>query len=461
MTDHLPFPVRLSRLAALLLCAPLVLGGTAMAQTLRPSTQLHSVRPVAPAGPQTADYIVALVNSEPITNHEVRQRMLRVEQQLTQQGAAMPPRSELVRQVLEQLVGERAQLQHATELGLRVDEATLLQAEQSIAEQNQLSLEDFRRRMAAQGMDINRLRSDLSNQILLQRVREREVESRVSVTEADIDAFILEKQANTDPSQQGLNLAHVLVLVPEGATEERVRELQARAQAVADRARNGHDFAALARDYSDAPERTNGGVFGMRPADRLPALFVEAVQPVPAGGIAGPLRSPAGFHVLKVLEKSQAGLPETVVTQTRARHILLRTSPQLSQDAAVARLSQFREQVTGGQASFPALAREHSQDGSARQGGDLGWASPGQFVPEFEEAMNALRPGEISQPLVSRFGVHLIRVDERRENALSPREQRELVRGLVREQKAGDALQGWAQDVRSRAFVEYREAPQP
>ncbi|MDZ4123451.1 MAG: peptidylprolyl isomerase, partial [Hydrogenophaga sp.] len=319
----------------------------------------------------------------------------------------------------------------------------------------------FRRRMAAQGMDINRLRSDLRNQILLQRVREREAESRVSVTEADIDAFILEKQANIDPSQQGLNLAHVLVLVPEGATEESVRELQARAQAVADRARSGYDFAALARDYSDAPERTNGGVFGMRPADRLPALFVEAVQPVPAGGIVGPFRSPAGFHVLKVLEKSQAGLPDVVVTQTRARHILLRTSPQLSQEAAVARLNQFREQVTGGQASFPALAREHSQDGSARQGGDLGWASPGQFVPEFEEAMNALRPGEISQPLVSRFGVHLIRVDERRDNTLSPREQREVVRGLVREQKAGDALQSWAQDVRSRAFVEYREAPQP
>ncbi|MDP2416578.1 MAG: peptidylprolyl isomerase [Hydrogenophaga sp.] len=460
MTDHLSFSTHWARLAALLLCAPLVLGGTATAQSLRPSSQINAVRTMTPAGPQTADYIVVLVNSEPITNNEVRQRVLRVEQQLTQQGAAMPPRSELARQVMEQLVGERAQLQQAIELGLRVDEATLLQTEQSIAEQNQLSLEEFRRRMAEQGMDINRLRSDLSNQILLQRVRDLEVESRVRVTEADIDAYIREKQANIDLSQLELNLAHVLVLVPEGATEEQVRELQARAQAVADRARSGFDFAALARDYSDAPERTNGGVFGMRAADRLPALFVEAVQPVPAGGIAGPFRSPAGFHVLKVLEKNQAGLPETVITQTRARHILLRTSPQLSQDAALARLSQLREQVTGGQASFPALAREHSQDGSARQGGDLGWANPGQFVPEFEEAMNALRPGEISQPLVSRFGAHLIRVDERRDYTLTPREQREVVRGLVREQKADDALQSWVQDVRSRAFVEYREAPQ-
>jgi len=460
MTDHHFFPARPSRLAVLLLCVPLVWSGVATAQALRPSTQLGSLRSVVPTGPQTADFIVALVNSEPVTNTEVRQRMLRVEQQLTQQGAAMPPRDELARQVLEQLVGERAQLQQAIELGLRVDEATLLQAEQSIAEQNQLSLEDFRRRVVSQGMDINRFRSDLRNQILLQRVREREVETRVRVTESDIDDFIREKQTNVDPSQLLLNLAHVLVLVPEGANEERVRELQARAQAVADRARSGQDFAALARDYSDAPERVNGGVFGMRPADRLPSLFVEAVAPVPAGGIAGPFRSPAGFHVLKVLEKSQAGLPDVVVTQTRARHILLRTSPQLSQDAAVARLSQFREQVVSGQASFPALAREHSQDGSAREGGDLGWANPGQFVPEFEEAMNALRPGEISQPLVSRFGVHLIRVDERRDNTLSQREQREVVRDLVREQKAADALLSWAQDVRSRAFVEYRDAPQ-
>ena len=459
MTDHLLFPARPSRLAVLLLCAPLVWGGVATAQTLRPSTQLNSLRSVLPTGPQTADFIVALVNSEPVTNNEVRQRMLRVEQQLTQQGAAMPARDELARQVLEQLVSERAQLQQATEMGLRVDEATLLQAEQAIAEQNQLSLEDFRRRVAAQGMDLNRLRNDLRNQILLQRVREREVESRVRVTESDIDDFIREKQTNVDPSQLTLNLAHVLVLVPEGASEERVRELQVRAQAVADRARSGFDFAALAREYSDAPERANGGVFGMRPADRLPALFVEAVAPVPAGGIAGPFRSPAGFHVLKVLEKSQAGLPDVVVTQTRARHILLRVSPQLSQDAAVARLSQFREQVVSGQASFPALAREHSQDGSAREGGDLGWASPGQFVPEFEQVMNSLKPGEISQPLASRFGVHLIQVSERRDQPLNQREQRDMIRAMLREKKGTEALSTWLQDLRGRAFVEYREPP--
>jgi peptidyl-prolyl cis-trans isomerase SurA len=391
----------------------------------------------------------------------VRQRLLRVEQQIAQQGSGMPARELLVREVLEQIINERAQLQQATELGITVDEAAVTQAEQSIAAQNQLTPEALRRRIAAEGIDINRLRNDLRNQILLQRVRERQVDSRVRVTDADIDDFIREQQGNNDLSNLELNLAHVLVVVPEGASAERIQELQARAQGVADRARAGAEFAALAREFSEAPERTNGGLFGLRPATRLPTLFVEATRSLGTGAVAGPLRSPAGFHVLKVIEKRQSGVPDTVVTQTRARHILLRTGPQLSQADATARLTGFRQQIASGQASFEALAREHSQDGSASQGGDLGWAGPGQFVPEFEQTMNALRPGEVSAPLVSRFGVHLIRVDERRQTTLSQREQRDIVRGMVREKKTEEALQAWGQDVRSRAYVEYRDAPQP
>lgn len=292
-------------------------------------------------------------------------------------------------------------------------------------------------------------------------MQERQVDSRVRVTDADIDDFIREQRGNSDVASLELNLAHVLVAVPEGATPERIQELQARAQGVAERARAGADFAQLARDFSDAPERTNGGLFGMRPATRLPSLFVDATRALAAGGVAGPLRSPAGFHVLKVIEKKQAGMPDAIVTQTRARHILLRTGPQLSQADAVARLAAFRQQIASGQASFEALAREHSQDGSASQGGDLGWAGPGMFVPEFEQAMNALRPGEVSAPLVSRFGVHLIRVDERRQATLTQREQRDMVRGLAREKKLEDALRVWTQDTRSRAYVEYRDPPQP
>lgn len=435
----------------------------AQAQSLRPAGQLGTLRgvPATTQGPRTVDYIVALVNSEPVTNNEVRARLVRVEQQLAQQGAALPPRAELARQVMEQLISERVQLQQATELGLRVDEATLARAEQSVAAQNQLSLDEFRRRVAAEGLDLNTLREQLRNQILLQQLRDREVEARIKVSEADIDDFVREQRNTSDLSQLGLNLSHILVRVPESATPEQVKGLEARAQRAADRARQGEDFAVLAREYSDAPEAASGGAFGMRAADRLPEIFVNATRSLNAGEIAGPVRSPAGFHVLKLVEKRQAGLPDVSVTQTRARHILLRPGPQLSQSDAVARLTQLREQIGSGKVSFEAVAREQSQDGSAREGGDLGWASPGQFVPEFEEAMNGLRPGEVSFPVVSRFGVHLIQVQERRQMRLTEREQREIVRGLVREKKSAEALQNWVQDLRSRAYVEYREAPQP
>lgn len=431
----------------------------AQAQALRPSAQLQ--RPATAAAPATGtvDYIVVLVNSEPVTNFDVRQRLLRVEQQLASQGQSLPPREQLLPQVLEQLVVERAQLQQASELGMRVDEATLLQAEQAIAAQNQLDLEAFRRRVVSEGMDLNRLRNELRNQVLLQRLREREVESRVRVSEADIDSFIRERQS-ANPEALEINLGHVLIQVPEGASAARVSELQARAQGVANRLRAGADFAEQAREHSESPEAASGGQMGLRSIGRLPELFVEATRSLPTGGVAGPLRSAAGFHVLKVIERRQSAAPDFSVTQSRARHILLRPGPQLNQADAVARLAQFRQQIASGQANFETLARQHSQDGSAREGGDLGWVSPGQFVPEFEQAMNALRPGEMSQPVVSRFGVHLIRLDERRQTELSEREQRDLARDLVREQKSEEALRAWSEDVRGRAFVEQREAPQ-
>lgn len=457
MTDCLP-PI--SRVAAWLLCGSLLAASMAQAQGLRPASGLRAPVAQAASASRTADFIVALVNSEPVTNSEVRQRLVRVEQQLSQQSTSMPPRDQLARQVLEQIINERAQLQLGTELGIRVEEAALTQAEQAIAAQNQVTPEEFRRRIAADGIDINQLRNDLRNQILLQRLREREVDSKVRVTEGDIDDFIRERQGNNDIASLQLNLAHVLVIVPEGATAERVQALQARAQGVADRARAGGDFAELAREFSEAAERVNGGVFGLRPAERLPELFVDATRSLNAGAVAGPLRSAAGFHVLKVIEKRQSGLPDAIVNETRARHILLRLGPQLSEAEAVARLAGFRQQLVAGQATFEALAREHSQDGSAQDGGNLGWAQTGQFVPEFEAAMSRLRPGEVSPPVVSRFGVHLIRVEERRQSTLTARDQREMVRGLVREKKTAEALRTWVQDVRGRAYVEYRDPPQ-
>jgi peptidyl-prolyl cis-trans isomerase SurA len=457
MTERRP---HLSRLAVWLLCAPLLASGPALAQSLRLPNQAAPARPM-PSVAVTADFIVALVNSEPVTNNEVRQRMRRVEQQLAQQGAAVPPREQLAQQVLEQLVSERALLQHATETGIRVDEATLLRAEQSVASQNQLSLEDFRRRVAAEGIDLNRFRSDLRNQILLQRLQERETEARVQVSEADIDDYLRTQQRSNDVSNLLLNLGHVLLLVPEGATAAQIEAQKLRAEEVARRARAGGDFAALAAEFSDAAERSNGGVLGLRQASRLPELFVTSTRALKVGDIAGPLRSEAGFHVLKVLEKRQAGLPAASVVQTRAKHILLRPGPQLTEAAAIERLNRYKQQIAAGQGTFEALAKEHSQDGSAQTGGELGWTAAGQFVPEFEEAMNRLRPGEMSDPVVSRFGVHLIRVEERREAALSQREQRDQVRALLRERKAQDALEVMAREVRNRAYVENREPPRP
>jgi peptidyl-prolyl cis-trans isomerase SurA len=236
--------------------------------------------------------------------------------------------------------------------------------------------------------------------------------------------------------------------------------LQAKAQQVLERARSGADFAALATEVSAAPSRGNGGQMGLRSADRYPPLFVEATQNLRAGAVAGPVRSGAGFHILKVIEKRQGGVPDAVIAQTHARHILLRLTPQLTEAAAMEKLAGFRKQLLAGQADFAALARENSQDASAKEGGDLGWVNAGAFVPEFEKVMNSLSANQISEPLVSRFGVHLVQVLERREAPMSPRDQREIVRGLLREKKQNEAYVRWAQDIRGQAYVEFREPVQ-
>lgn len=411
------------------------------------------------AAPRTADYIVAVVNSEPITNHEVRQRMARFEAQLAQQGQPVPPRPQFARQVLERLISEKAQLQLAADNGIRVDESAIDQAEQNIARQNQIDVAELRRRLQADGIPLASFREELRNQLLLTRLREREF-AATKVSDLEVDQYLRERENSSDPASLELNLAHILVAVPENAGEAQVAQLRARAQRVQERARAGEDFAKLARELSDAPGAAqNGGVVGVRTADRYPPLFVDAVQALPAGGVSDVIRSGAGFHVVKVLEKRRADLPGAQVVQSHARHILLRTGPQLTEAAARQRLADYKRRIQAGQADFAQLAREHSQDASASNGGDLGWASPGLFVPEFEEALDGLKPGEIADPVVSRFGVHLIQLLERREATLSARERRELARAMLREKKLDEAYAKWAQDVRGRAWVELREPP--
>jgi peptidyl-prolyl cis-trans isomerase SurA len=450
-------------LALALACATLVaaFGAPAQAQGLRPSQQLRPSG-APPAGPRAADYIVVVVNSEPITNNELRVRMLRYEQQLAQQGSPLPPRPQLAREVLERLITEKAQLQLAKENGVRADDSMVDLAEANVARSNNVEVAELRRRLVADGLNVAQFREDLRNQILLQRLRERELAPMARVTELDIDNFLREQEQSVgSAANTEINLAHILVAVPENAPAGQVATLQAKAQQLLARARAGEDFGKLARENSDAPgAAANGGQVGLRTADRLPPLFVEVTKDLKEGQMSDIVRSAAGFHIVKVLEKRQSSRAGISVTQSHARHILLRATPQMTEAQAVQRLLDFKRRVQAGQADFAQLAKDNSQDASGKNGGDLGWASPGMFVPEFEEVLNSLAPGQISDPVVSRFGVHLIQLLERRQNTLGQREQREVARNLLREKKLDEAYVNWSQEVRGRAYVEYREPPQ-
>ena len=432
------------------------------AQAGRPSGRIAPLptQRIAQSGPLQADFIVAVVNSEPITNNELQARVLRTEQQLRLQNAAMPPRTQLQARLLEQLIGERAQLQLARETGVKVDDSMIDQAASTVAQQNQLSVEVLRRRVEADGISWAQFRNDLRDQLLLNRLREREVDNRTKVSDTDVEQFLREQQAPGGNEVSEINLAQILIAVPDNASDAQVATLRARAQTAFERARKGEDFGALANEYSASPDRSNGGQLGLRAPDRYPALFIEATRALGEGGITAPVRSGAGFHILKVVEKRANSAVPGSVRQTHARHILLRTGPKLSESQARERLAQIRQRIRDGKADFAAQAREVSQDGSAGNGGDLGWTNPGQFVPEFEDVMNTLAPGDVSLPVTSRFGVHLIQVLERRDTKLNPTQQREVARNVLRERKAEEAFVTWAQEVRGRAYVEYRESPQ-
>lgn len=464
---HRVLPLALVCLTACATLSPL----PSLAQGLRmpaaPSARLDSAANVLPpahsaatsTAVRQADYIVAVVNSEPITNNEVERRAERVEQQIKSQGGPLPARPALLKDVLERLILEKIQVQLALQAGIKVDDYAVDQAEQTVARQNDVSVAEMHRRLAADGISRERFRTELRDQLLALRVRERDVESRVRVSELDIDQYLQEQQQHSGAGALELNLGHILIQVPENASPDEVAKRAARAQEVLAKLKAGGDFAALAHEYSDAAGSTSGSQMGLRPADRYPELFVNAVAQSGVGAVVGPLRSPAGFHILKVLEKTRSTAAATVV-QNHARHILLRVDSGTTERQAAAKLEELRDRIVRGQADFASLAREYSQDGSAKEGGDLGWAAPGRYVPEFEQALDALSPGQISHPVVSRFGVHLIQLVERRTVKLTQREQRDMVRNAVREKKLDKAFATWIEEARARAYVEYRDAPQ-
>ncbi len=412
--------------------------------------------PVRAQSSQAADFIVALVNSEPITDAELQAQIKQMKEQRAQQRQSVPPAGELRSAVLERMISDRAQLQVARDMGLRADAATIDQAEANLAAQNQIDVAQFRKLLEQRGMSSAAFRAQLADQILLNRLHEREVLSRVRVTDKEVENALAARQAaNTDPLSQEINLAHLLVGLPEKPSASQVAQGQAKAQRLQARLRAGESFESLVKEQSDA-SRESGGQIGLRRADRYPLIFVEATKDLTVGQVSEPVRSDAGFHLIKVVDRRAGSLVQTM-TQTHARHILLRLTPELTQTQALAQLTLLRQRIVLGSTSFEAAAREVSQDASAPQGGDLGWSSPGMFVPEFEETLDRLKLQEIGMPMVSRFGVHLMQVLERRTVELTPSQMREAMRAELRAKRTEETYQAWERDVRSRAFVEIRE----
>jgi peptidyl-prolyl cis-trans isomerase SurA len=453
MTD--PFAPRGARAAAAALA--LACAGAAMAQIQMRSAATPAPQVLIRGNDYSGDFIVAVVNSDLVTAAEVEQRINQMRASSARGGSPPPVTDQMRQQALDSLIEERVITTYAREAGVRIDDPDLDRAVQAVAAANRLTVAQLRERLAAQGIDYARFRAGLRDQMIAERVREREVVQRIRVQEIEIDEFLAKRQTSVARDSE-LNIAQILVSVAEGAGEEVVAQRRARAESALQRVRGGEDFATVAREVSEDGNRANGGEIGLRPASRLPDPFVAQVRGLQTGQVAPTLlRTGAGFHVLKLIERRE--FSGVKVTQTRPRHILLRPSAQVSVEAAQRQMADLRAQIEGGSATFEALARQYSQDGSAAQGGDLGWVTPGSLVPEFEQAMNRLPVGGISQPVVSRFGVHLIQVVERRETTLDAKQVREQARNALREQKFEEAYLEWIKDLRGRAYVEMRDPP--
>ena len=431
-----------SNLAIVLLIAC----GTALAQSGRPER-------AAAARIALVDRIVAVVNKEVITQYELAARMNRVLKDLQRRGTSLPERGEIERQVLERLIAEKVQLQFARETGLRVDDLELDRTVNRVAEGNKLSLTEFRNTLERDSIRFDAFREELRNEILITRLREREVTSKITVSEGEIENFLLEQSERKDTATE-YSIAHILVRVPEQASPEQLEARRARAEEALKRLKDGADFAQLAAAYSDAPDALQGGVTGWRSQERLPELFVEALAKLRPGDVSNVLRSPAGFHVLKLVEMRGAGAP-LLVEQAHVRHILVRTNELVSEDDARRKLSNLRERIVNG-VNFAELARLNSDDSSASRGGDLGWVYPGDTVPEFERAFMDLKQMEVSQPVKTPFGWHLIQVLERRTADMSSDRRRVEARKALLDRKGDEAYQEWLRQLRDRAYVELR-----
>ncbi len=398
------------------------------------------------------DHIVAVVNDEVITHLELSHRYREVERNLARQNTPLPARAILEKQLLERMITELALQQHARATGVRTDAAQVERALQRIAAQNQLDLAGLAAALEKEGQSLDGVRATIRDEMLIARARERDVDNRVAVSDAEIDGYLqTQMQQGTETEY---DFAHILITVPENASPEQIRSRRARAEDVLDQLARGADFAQLSASYSDAANALQGGAFGWRAGGKIPALFHDALKPLKPGEVAPLLKSGNGFHILKLYDKR--GLDATLsVTQTHARHILIKTNELVSATDARTRLLQLKERIENG-VKFDELARLHSEDASASKGGDLGWINPGDTVPDFEKAMDALKPGEVSEPIQSPFGWHLIQVLERRDQDVTQERQRLLARQAIRERKGEEAFQDWVRQIRDSAYVELR-----
>ncbi len=400
------------------------------------------------------NHIVAVVDDDAITSSELDKRLQSVLAQLQRNNTPTPPMALLRRQVLERMIVERIQLALAANKGVRVDDEALNAVVGRIAAQNKMSLDQFRAELQKEGVAFADFREQIRNELIMNNLRQREVDSHVEVTPQEVDDF-LARQANTSGLDVEYHLGHILITVPEGASPEQVQAARAKAEKVLGELRNGADFKQMAVSYSDGQQALQGGDLGWRKGAQLPTLFADSVATMSPGQVSDLIRSSSGFHIIKLLEKR--GEQRQFITQTHARHILIRTSELVSDYEARTKLNRLRDRILAGE-NFADLARANSEDpGSAVKGGDLGWANPGMFVPAFEEAMDKLKPGEISEPFRSQFGWHIVQVLERRQRDSTEELKRARAQEAIRQRKIDEATQDWLRQLRDEAYVEYRD----
>lgn len=397
------------------------------------------------------DRIVAVVDQVVITENELIDRIQTVRSQLEKQGGNMPPTDVLQKQILERLINDRLLLQYAAQTGVRVDDTQLDKTVERIAEQNKLSVPEFRAALEQEGISYRKFREDIRNEIIIARLREREVDNRVNVTEAEIDNYLTTQSARGD-IQDEFEISHILIRTPEEGSPEELQKLREKAEQALKQLQDGANFAEVSASLSDAPNALEGGNLGWKTSTQIPELFNEALKPMQPGELSPILRSPNGFHILKMTNR-RGGTSPLVVEQTKLRHILVKLNEIVSESDAQQRMTMIKERLDNG-GDFAELARQYSEDASANSGGDLGWVNPGDTVPQFEQAMNLLAPGEISEPVRTPFGYHIIQVQERRKQDMTQEAARFKARQEIRSRKAEEAYADWVRELRDRAYVE-------